>query len=76
MPPTTQLKTPFLKYSENKNEASLVYKVSSRTTRAIQRNPVSKQKQKQKPKKKQKRKNKTKQKECRYKERIVFAGNK
>jgi uncharacterized protein (DUF2345 family) len=31
-------------------EASLVYKVSSRTARAIQRNPVSKQKQKQKQK--------------------------
>jgi hypothetical protein len=29
-------------------EASLVYKVSSRTARAIQRNPVSKKKQKNK----------------------------
>jgi hypothetical protein len=35
-------------------EASLVYKVSSRTARAIQRNPVSK-----KPKKKKKRKKKS-----------------
>jgi hypothetical protein len=34
-------------------EASLVYKVSSRTARAIQRNPISK-KQKQKQKQKQK----------------------
>jgi hypothetical protein len=35
-------------------EASLVYKVSSRTARAIKRNPVSKkQKQKQKQKKKE-----------------------
>jgi hypothetical protein len=31
-------------------EASLVYKVSSRTVRAIQRNPVSKQQQKTKTK--------------------------
>jgi hypothetical protein len=31
-------------------EASLVYRVSSRTARAIQRNPVSKKKQKQKQK--------------------------
>jgi hypothetical protein len=39
-------------------EASLVYKVSSRTARAIQRNPVSKNKQtnkKQKTKEKEKR---------------------
>jgi hypothetical protein len=35
-------------------EASLVYKVSSRTARAIQRNPVSK-----KPKKKKKKKDKS-----------------
>jgi hypothetical protein len=38
-------------------EASLVYRVSSRTTRAIQRNPVSKNKQtknQKKPKTKQK----------------------
>jgi hypothetical protein len=43
-------------------EASLVYRVSSRTARATQRNPVSKkQKQKQKtknPKKKKKKKRK------------------
>jgi hypothetical protein len=38
-------------------EASLVYKVSSRTARAIQRNPVSKN-QKQKKNKKNKNKNK------------------
>jgi hypothetical protein len=31
-------------------EASLVYRVSSRTARAIQRNPVSKKKPKPKPK--------------------------
>jgi hypothetical protein len=38
-------------------EASLVYKVSSRTARAIQRNPVSKnQKKKKKKEKKKKRK--------------------
>jgi hypothetical protein len=37
-------------------EASLVYKVSSRTARAIQRNPVSKNKQKNKTKKKKKKK--------------------
>jgi hypothetical protein len=44
-------------------EASLVYKVSSRTARATQKNPVSKKtknkkKQKQKKKKKKKRKHK------------------
>jgi hypothetical protein len=33
-------------------EASLVYRVSSRTTRAIQRNPVSKNKKKTKQNKK------------------------
>jgi hypothetical protein len=38
-------------------EASLVYKLSSRTARAIQRNPISKN-QKPKTKKKQKQKNK------------------
>jgi hypothetical protein len=41
-------------------EASLVYKVSSRTARATQRNPVSK-KQKQKQKNKTKTKTKIKQ---------------
>jgi hypothetical protein len=42
-------------------EASLVYKVSSRTARAIQRSPVSKNKTKQnKKKKKKKKKTKTK----------------
>jgi hypothetical protein len=39
----------------SESEASLVYKVNSRTVRAIQRNPVSK---KQKKKKKTKKKNK------------------
>jgi hypothetical protein len=38
-------------------EASLVYKVSSRTARAIQRNPVSKNKTKPKNKNKQTKKN-------------------
>jgi hypothetical protein len=33
-------------------EASLVYKVSSRTARAIQRNPVSRKKKKKKPERK------------------------
>jgi hypothetical protein len=43
-------------------EASLVYRVSSRTARATQRNPVSKNKTKQKPKtNKQKQTNKNKQ---------------
>jgi hypothetical protein len=37
-------------------EASLVYKVSSRTARAIQRNPVSKKQNKTKQKKKKKKK--------------------
>jgi hypothetical protein len=42
----------------SKFKASLVYRVSSRTARAIQRNPVSKNKQtnKQKPKTKKKKK--------------------
>jgi hypothetical protein len=49
-------------------EASLVYKVSSRTARATQRNPVSKnknkkQKQKQQQKKRKKEK-KRKEKQC------------
>jgi hypothetical protein len=35
-------------------EASLVYKVSSRTARATQRNPVSKNQKKRKPKPNQK----------------------
>jgi hypothetical protein len=46
-------------------EASLVYKVSSRTARAIQRNPVSKNQKKKEKKRKKKPKpkqNKTKQK--------------
>jgi hypothetical protein len=42
-------------------EASLVYKVSSRTARAIQRNPVSKN-QKKKKKKTKKEKKRTEQK--------------
>jgi hypothetical protein len=37
-------------------EASMVYKVSSRTARAIQRNPVSKNKTKKKKKEKEKEK--------------------
>jgi hypothetical protein len=39
-------------------EASLVYKVSARTARATQRNPVSKNQKKKKKKKKKKRKKK------------------
>jgi hypothetical protein len=41
-------------------EASLVYRVSSRTARAIQRNPVSKNKKKTKKKKKKKKRKKIK----------------
>jgi hypothetical protein len=42
-------------------EASLVYKVSSRTARAIQRNPVSKnQKEKEKKKKRKEKKKESK----------------
>jgi hypothetical protein len=40
-------------------EASLVYRVSSRTTRAIQRNPVSKTKKQKNKKKKNKQKKQT-----------------
>jgi hypothetical protein len=43
-------------------EDSLVYKVSSRTARAIQRNPVSKNQKKKKPKTKNKTKTKNKNK--------------
>ena len=41
-------------------EASLVYRVSSRTARAIQRNPISKKKKNKKKKKKKKTKQKKK----------------
>ena len=44
-------------------EASLVYKVSSRTARPIQRNPVSKNKNKQ-TNKQNKKQNKTKTNRC------------
>jgi hypothetical protein len=37
-------------------EASLVYRVTSRTARAIQRNPVSKKKKRKKERKKEKKK--------------------
>jgi hypothetical protein len=40
-------------------KASLVYKVSSRTARAIERNPVLKNQNQKKKKKKKKRNNKT-----------------
>jgi hypothetical protein len=39
-------------------EASLVYKVSARTARATQRNPVSKKRKKRKKKKKKKKRKK------------------
>jgi hypothetical protein len=55
-------------------EASLVYKVSSRTARAIQRNPVSKTKQNKQTNKKTKRKKKKKKMECRAKKRILNRG--
>jgi hypothetical protein len=51
-------------------EASLVYKVSSRTARAIQRNPVSKKTKNQKPKTKNQKKKKKKKKKIKN---IVFA---
>jgi hypothetical protein len=44
-------------------EASLVYRVSSRTARTIQRNPVWKKNQKKKKKKKKKKKERKKEKE-------------
>jgi hypothetical protein len=47
--------------SEFEFEASLVYRVSSRTARPIQRNPVSKKKKKTTNKNKNKKQNKTKQ---------------
>jgi hypothetical protein len=45
-------------------EASLVYKVSSRTARAIQRNPVSKNKNKKTKKQKKKKKKNFRDKVC------------
>jgi hypothetical protein len=50
-------------------EASLVYRVSSRTVRAIQRNPVSK---KRKRKKEKERKGKKKERKGKRKEKKVF----
>ena len=48
-------------------EDSLVYRVSSRTARATQRNPVSKNKKKTNKKKKQKTKNKKAEKKQKWK---------
>jgi hypothetical protein len=48
-------------------KASLIYKVSSSTARAIQRNPVSKNKTKQKERKKERKKEKEKRKRKRKK---------
>jgi hypothetical protein len=53
-------------------EASLVYKVSSRTARAIQRNPVSTKQQQQQQQKKKKEKVKEKEKERRKKEKRKY----
>jgi hypothetical protein len=50
----------------SKFEASLVYKVSSRTARAIQRNPVLKNKNKQKTKTKKRKKKKKKRERVQY----------
>jgi hypothetical protein len=47
-------------------EASLVYKVSYRTARAIQRNPVSKKKKKPKKEKRKRKRKKEKEKEVSY----------
>jgi hypothetical protein len=49
-------------------KASLVYKVSSRTARAIQRNPVSKKKKKERKKRKEKKRKEKKRKEKKRKE--------
>jgi hypothetical protein len=49
-------------------EASLVYRVNSRTARAIQKNPISKKKKKKREKRKKK-KRKTKQKQKQTKKR-------
>ena len=54
-------------------EASLVYKVRSRTARATQRNPVSKKEKKRKEKKrKDKKRKEKKRKEKKRKERKMF----
>jgi hypothetical protein len=50
-------------------EASLVYRVSSRTARAIQRNPVSKNKQKKKKERKRERERERERKKERKRER-------
>jgi hypothetical protein len=49
-------------------EASLVYKVSSRTVRAIQRNPVSKSQRKKEKKRKEKRREEKRREEKKRKE--------
>jgi hypothetical protein len=53
-------------------EASLVYKVSSRTARATQRNPVLKNKNKQTKNKNKKKKTKKKEKERKKKELLLY----
>ena len=50
-------------------EATLIYRVSSRTARAIQRNPVSKKKRKEKKRKEKKRKEKKRKEKKRTKKR-------
>jgi hypothetical protein len=55
-------------------EASLVYKVSPRTARAIQRNPVSKKQNKTKKQKKTKKKQKKKQKQKQTKKEMSGKG--
>jgi hypothetical protein len=52
-------------------EASLVYKVSSRTARAIQRNPVSKKTKNKKEKRKEKKRKEKKRKEKKRKETLT-----
>jgi hypothetical protein len=47
-------------------EVSLVYRVSSRTARAIQRNPVSKKKKKKKPQKEKEKKEEALDRPCEH----------
>jgi hypothetical protein len=57
-------------------KASLVYRVSSRTARTTQRNPVSRKKRKEKKKKKKKRKEKKRREEKRGERKLRMILNK
>jgi hypothetical protein len=53
-------------------EASLVYRVSSRTARAIQKNPVSKKQKRKKEKEKRERERRKQEYLCEFKASLVY----